>query len=42
MTQLFLFVTYLFMFWIGYKHGRRVEKWENNHGEKKRGSTNTH
>lgn len=28
--ELFLFCTYLFMFWIGYKFGRRVEKWEGN------------
>jgi hypothetical protein len=34
MTQLLLSATFVFFFWIGYKFGRRVERWEQNHPKK--------
>jgi hypothetical protein len=30
-NNLFLIASFIFFFWLGYKHGRRVEKWAQNH-----------
>ncbi len=34
MEILFLTLGFLFFFYLGYKHGRRVEKWAKNHPPK--------